>query len=607
VVYAGAQPIVGASVSLYAAGTSGYASASSQLATTTTDKSGSFTVPASYTCPSPASQIYLVAKGGGVGSNAANASLALMTALGNCSNLSSSPVVVNEVTSVASAYATAQFAANDELTGNNSYLYLGTSSSNIAGLANAFATVNNLVDISTGQVRFMTPAANAAVPFVQINTIADALNACAGSGGGVEGDGSACGSLFTDADTLSSSVLYHAIGPSDTLQALFNVAQHPAVSYGYQPNNSGIVGMASSDSPFQPILSASDFSNTLTSTLPLSLHYTRGGGLSSAGSVGSLAIDSTGNLWITDTKAGSAIEWNTVGAAISPTSGFAAGGGPIAIDASGNVWISGDNALTELTNLGNAAPGSPFGGVAGGGGDIAIDAQSNLWITNVAGVNEFSSLGVPISPQAGFINSGFSNVTSVGIDNSNNVWLGGQTIPVIAQLTNPGGQLIAASPASVGGAVLPQMAADQKGDVWFLTSWLCKATPYVGGSAAEWLPACYSNEPGGAINSGELAFNNARGIALDGAGTVWIASQGGGGDVVPSLLPVVPDLIASSNVSSLASPTLAAGPLRVAIDGSGNVWVLLADNSVTEQIGVAVPSVTPTALGLKNKKLGAKP
>jgi len=47
--------------------------------------------------------------------------------------------------------------------------------------------------------------------------------------------------------------------------------------------------------------------------------------------------------------------------------------------------------------------------------------------------------------------------------------------------------------------------------------------------------------------------------------------------------------------------------LRVALDGSGNVWVLLADNTVTEYVGVATPVVTPIALGVKNKKLAAKP
>jgi hypothetical protein len=105
-VKAGTLPVVGASVSLFAAGTSGYASAASQLASATTDKNGSFTVPAGYTCPASTSQMYLVATGGKVGTNAANPNLSMMTVLGSCSGLGSSAVIVNEVTTVASAWAT---------------------------------------------------------------------------------------------------------------------------------------------------------------------------------------------------------------------------------------------------------------------------------------------------------------------------------------------------------------------------------------------------------------------------------------------------------------------------------------------------------------------
>ncbi len=109
--------------------------------------------------------------------------------------------MLNEATSIASAFATAPFAANDALTGNNSYLYIGTSSGNITGLANAFAAVNNLVDITTGRIKFTVPAANASVPYVELNTLADILNTCAASSGGAEGDGSFCSTLFTATDS----------------------------------------------------------------------------------------------------------------------------------------------------------------------------------------------------------------------------------------------------------------------------------------------------------------------------------------------------------------------------------------------------------------------
>jgi hypothetical protein len=57
----------------------------------------------------------------------------------------------------------------------------------------------------------------------------------------------------------------------------------------------------------------------------------------------------------------------------------------------------------------------------------------------------------------------------------------------------------------------------------------------------------------------------------------------------------------------LSASSLSAGTLRAAVDSSGNVWVLLTNNTVTEFVGVATPVETPIALGVKNKKLAAKP
>lgn len=605
-VEAGTQPITGASVALYTAGTNGYGSQATQVASSlSTDSSGSFTINGDYSCPQPTSQMYLVATGGKVGNSDANPNLALMTALGSCNSLSSSPVVVNEATTVASAFAMAPFAADDALTGNSSYLYVGTSSGNLIGLANAFAAVNNLVDISSGTVRFVVPAENAAVPYVEINTLADSLNACAVTAGGVVGDGSVCGALFKATASLANGAFGSGIVPSDTLQATFNIAQHPVSNYGYQPNVAGLFGLAASASPFQPILTAApnDWS--------ISLNYTSGGGLSSASAVGSFAVDVAGNLWITDTKAASVIEWNAVGAALSPPAGFPAGGGPIAIDATGNVWISGDGVLTELTNLGSPLPWSPLGGVSGGGGDMSVDSQGDLWITNPNGVSEFNNLGLQLSPVNGYVIDGISAITAVGVDSSNNVWLGtgidATGTSHFAELTDPGGQLIAAN--TLTNSALPQMAADNAGDIWFIDGSVCEATPYQG-KGSKLVPSCTgTGAPVGGSTPPALVTLKPVGIALDGAGTVWVAGQGGNGNLgvtPPGVLPIIPSG-APTTATPYASPSLAAGTVRVAVDGSGNIWVLLANNTVTEYVGAATPVVTPIALGVKNKKLGAKP
>jgi hypothetical protein len=314
-------------------------------------------------------------------------------------------------------------------------------------------------------------------------------------------------------------------------------------------------------------------------------------------------------VWITDTKTGSVIEWNTFGAPLSPSGGFPAGGGPIAIDANGNIWISGNGVLHELTNLGSPLPWSPFGGVAGGGGDIALDGQGDIWITNSGGVNEFNNLGQQLSPVNGYTVDGITGLAAVGVDSSSaqNVWIGtadSQAASYVANLTNPGGQLIASQ--TVTNPVLPQMAADGSGNMWFIDGQVCKDPPS-GGKGSIFVPTCFFE----GRNSGQtnnLLVLNAQGIAVDGAGIVWVANPGDtqSGNIPAGVLPINASDGPSSALPYVSS-SLAAGTLRVAIDGSGNIWVLLANNTVTEYVGAATPVVTPIALALRNKKVATKP
>ena len=66
VVHGGNQPVAGASVQFYAAGTSGPGSAALPLLgkPVQSDSNGKFSIPASLICPSSTSQVYVVARGG---------------------------------------------------------------------------------------------------------------------------------------------------------------------------------------------------------------------------------------------------------------------------------------------------------------------------------------------------------------------------------------------------------------------------------------------------------------------------------------------------------------------------------------------------------------
>jgi hypothetical protein len=619
VVQAGAQPVVGASVYLYAAGTSGYASASvpisSPAATSiiTTDSTGGFTIPAGYSCPQLTNQVYLVATGGQVGSAGLNSNLALMTALGPCSNLSSTTVVVNEVTTVASAAALATFSADNIQTGELSYQYIGSSSANsTVGLANAFASVNNLVDITTGQPKFWTVAGNATAPYITINTLADALNACAVTTGGAYGDGTNCGNLFTYTDPLSA---FSSYAPTDTLQAIFDLLKPPSPSIsGNGGIVSSVVGLASKSSPYQPILSSAP-----KNEWSLSLNYTSGGGVGGSGATASgssaLAVDASGNIWITNQSINSVSEWSALGAAYSPNTsgstpgGFTGGGiyapAAVAIAPSGYIWIvNGNGTLTKLDSTGAAYSGSPYsgGGLLSTGAGIAINGSGNIWVTSSGSpgsVAKFNSSGTAQSPSTGYT-SGINEPSAIAIDASGNVWINNLQDPGfiagfgdIAELNNASGSLT----IQVGGTYgPPQLAIDKSGNVWS------------GGTQLYKIPADFNgtvSTAAGAITDDQY-IGKPEGIAFDGSNRLWVASAGVSTANQPPNLSLY-DSANSGGDGDYADTNFSNGAPSAAVDASGNVWVLTGNNTVAEFVGLATPVVTPLSVGVKNNKLGTKP
>ena len=179
-VHGGQQPVVGAHVYLFAAGTTGYGAASTSLLTSgtvgsdslgqfvTTDASGSFTITGDYTCAS-GTQLYVLATQGnpGLPDGQVNPNLALMAAVGQCpaaNNIQTTvPFIwVNEVTTIASVYAVSGFMTD--------LVHVSSSGTTLAQaeIAQAFAAVNNLVNIATGNALATTPAGNGTVPQAEI-------------------------------------------------------------------------------------------------------------------------------------------------------------------------------------------------------------------------------------------------------------------------------------------------------------------------------------------------------------------------------------------------------------------------------------------------------
>jgi len=651
----GMQPVSGAQVELFAAGTTGNGSASAPLVISngstivTTGTDGSFAIPAGYTCPSQTSELYLTALRGAPGGAKNNPQLGLMTALGPCSNLNSTvSITVNEVTTVASIWALAPFTATD-------YAHIGSSSSNYTnGFAHAFATVNNLVDITSGAALSLTPAGYGTVPQTEINTLADAVNTCAATTGGAPGDGSACSAFFEASNVSPLGLGVPSNSPTSILQALLEVAQYPSNLFS-SPNSGAplfslLAGVA--NPPFGPILTDAPTDWTIA------LSFTGGGlgGISQASPQSSaLAIDGSGNVWVANTRISSLTELSNLGAPISPfttgrtlasAGGFKGGGinhpRQIAIDQQGNAWtLNGDSTLSEFAFTGEPVSGSPFSGGGTMAGDgLAIDGSGFLWVTDsgtpgdvaqYAGYNaevngKPVANGTPVSPSGGYVNGISSPNGAVAVDGSGTVWVLNAGTYTAAELNSASGALLWTDYGyllnpSTGTLQIPlqsvlsanafgsSMAIDNAGDVYI-------PNPNTNGSAQiyELVAGSSAANDGGIGKSLSLAIPPVYSpISIDGSGHLWLATTANLNNGQPPALVQLSSSGASLNQNLAApgfvGPNISSGPAGIAVDGSGNVWVLIQANSstLTEFVGVATPVVTPLSLGVQTNSLGKKP
>jgi hypothetical protein len=247
-------PIIGARVYLLAANTTGYGNASVSLlnpaltgasdvigAYVTTASDGSFSMTGDYTCV-PKTQVYMYALGGnsGTGENGASGLLAVLGSCPSAGNFSSAnSVVINEVSTVAAAYAMAGFATDATHISSS-----GTALAQI-GVTNAFANAANLSDFS-GTALLNTPAGNGIVPQRGINTLANLLATCVGSAGTTPGSAtSTCAALFANATADGATT---GAQPTDTATATINIAHYPA------PNIADLYALAITNASFAPVL-----------------------------------------------------------------------------------------------------------------------------------------------------------------------------------------------------------------------------------------------------------------------------------------------------------------------------------------------------------------
>ncbi len=154
-----------------------------------------------------------------------------------------------------------------------------------------------------------------------------------------------------------------------------------------------------------------------------------------------VGIDGTGNIFVSETGAGTIAEFNTAGTFISPAGGYSVSGlnQPlgISVDASGNVWTI-DNissGIVEITNNGTLIPRPGTQASLSNAYVLAIDGAGGAWYANCRAAcgdnsgkpdnlthvlaNQIQSTGTA----DGYQDSHLSRVGTAAIDGGGSVWV----------------------------------------------------------------------------------------------------------------------------------------------------------------------------------------
>jgi streptogramin lyase len=645
-VMGGQQPVVNAHVAIYVAGTGGNGTAAtnlmgtgtgSKLAYTTTDSNGKFSLQGDFTCPAATSnytpQAYVVATGGnpGLATAPANSAIVMMTALGPCSSIGSSTVIsINEVTTVAAAWALAPFMT--------AYDHVASSSTNGTGIANAFQNAQLIADprlgVSPGSA--LTAINNTATTGTVSNTIetgkvyalADVIATCVNSDGTT-----ACTNLYKASGQCSSACT------SDTLTAALYIVKHP----GQYVSN--IFGLIPPNQPYPTTLTMAPNDWTLSMTVT-------GGGLSQPTGVG---IDTAGNVWVADYH-GAVSAFNPQGSTLaSPASypnGFGYGnasfgygsGKPageifgLTVDSNNLIWVDiqeapgGSGAVTALNGITSGTTlGSVIGAETGNyiyfpeslasgyNGEVIVGNNGDS-TTSIFTYNEpANTTVVNLSNAAYGLSSGTSDVAG---DLNGGVWLadtGGTTVTHVDASGNSVSHPNCCSEAS-------GIATDKFGNAWtsnFGDNSLSELAPGCDSYASAGA-SCFNNQtnviligatsacgqtgaPAGSCGAQAGGLYYPAKLVIDAAQNIWVANlrgetiseiAGNGGTLTPGT-GISPSTTynADGSIKSQGGYGLDANmvePYGIAVDASGNIWVSSeATNNLILFFGLAAPTATP--------------
>jgi hypothetical protein len=655
VVHGGQSPIEGATVTLYVTSPSaaGYGQAATVIGTGSTSATGGFTIsPSANATNCPAGQQAYITSAGGYQSGSpllVNSSVLLMAALGNCNGVSSSTFVsINEVTTVAAAYALSGFMTTSASSGlfqaNVSAPTANSAATGsitaAAGLPHAFLNAASLASFAAGtansqtaNITVGTATVNGVVPANEINTLGDILQGCVNGATG----NSVCTNLFADTPSISGAA------PANTLQAMINLARNPA----------SVAAMNATTGLFSLISGTPAFANPLTAAPPdwsLAIVYT---GTALPGQY-FIALDANDTAYAGASGSANLAALSAYG---TSTPAFTAGTvgtatRQIAPDALGNVWVTGYKTSSTTTNIyqySAASGGAPTAhAIAASSSEVygvAVDQGNNVWVANAAAVTpNITELQYSASYGANYTATvpGSIEPVALTIDANQNVWAapyytssGTYTTPsdavVLPNLT-PGS---AATYASSGTTVTPVYTAfasnaikplglviDASGNAWYSIVGTTSAVNTVATTGVEEVIPSSLSSASTSLAAQSLVANSTLGAyavgipGIDGAGTIYLSDNLSSTELTPLGIHVYSTVAVPGNTSQVLSPpsgylgcylatsssttcgtfssesyaSAVYNPREIVIDSTGSVWAGITTGGFTQFIGLGAPS-----------------
>jgi hypothetical protein len=491
-------------------------------------------------------------------------------------------LVINEVTTVAFAYAMSGFATTA--------FNVSADASGATAMANAMANTSNIVNLQYGQAPAVANGnPNSINPQSKLYALANIVAACVNTS---SASSSGCANLFQFATTSTGTAA------TDEANALFNIAHNQA------RNVASLWNLTPSNPVFTPTLS----SQPTDWTMPVI--YT--GLVSQPGNIVNneitsgpfnIAFDANGNAWIGDRVKG-VVEVGPQGASSTFNSGFGMVKGVAVSPVNGTIWVSDYNnntvdvmdttgtVLSQLTTDLNGPILTAFSGNISGR-SLAFEANERT-----TGVVVFDSTAFSLKDFA--TGAVFANVHTPGwisVDNTGNGWIPSTNTTYIGEESdrergNSGNYTFSASETN-GSPNSYSTVSDSSSNIWLAS--------ITGTAQLERIPAGSSSVTSSWTGGG---MDGPFKLAVDGGNNIWIANAN---------TNTVSGFNSNGNGSWLATngfSTSAPGGLGCVVaapDPSGNLWSANSDGSVTQLLGLATPTAAPLYGGVKSTGSNSTP